>query len=37
MINETLCDFEDIGDLGSAVETLIDEYLDALEELEDES
>lgn len=35
MINETLCDFEDIGDLGSAVETLIDEYLDALEELGD--
>jgi hypothetical protein len=35
-INETLLHFEDIEDLASAVETLIDEYLDAQEELGDE-
>ena len=35
-INETLFHFEDIEDLASAVETLIDEYIDAQEELGDE-
>ena len=36
LINETLSDSEYIEDLESAVETLVSEYLDALEELGDE-
>jgi hypothetical protein len=36
LINETLCDFEDIENLESAVETLVNEYQDILEELGDE-
>jgi septal ring factor EnvC (AmiA/AmiB activator) len=35
-INESLCNFEDIEDLDTAVETLVNEYLDILEELGDE-